>query len=97
MSEIQKNPDNAMIVTLNVADLRRIVAEEVRAAIGNGVGEDRLVDAKEAAGLLSASSGWLYKNHSRLPFAVKLHHKMLRFSYRGIQRYIAAKKTKGGS
>lgn len=79
--------------------LRRIVREEIRAAMGelNGQGEDRMLGAKEAARLLGVERGWLYKRHAKLPFAVKIHHRMLRFSSMGIQRYIAAKKVEGRS
>ena len=89
MSETTKNPFEPFF-----EEIRRIVREEIFAALANGISkDDHLVDAEEAAKLLSVSAGWLYKNHARLPFVVKLHHKMLRFSYRGIQKHIAAKKT----
>lgn len=95
MSEPVKD-DSQMIVTMTVADLRRIVAEEVKAAMGpSGNGEDRLIDAEEAGKLMSVSPEWFYKNWKKLPFSVKVHHKMLRFSHAGIQRYIAAKKSRG--
>jgi predicted DNA-binding transcriptional regulator AlpA len=81
-------------------ELKELVREVVREELADGNrqgGEDHLVDAEEAAKLLSVSPDWFYKNWRKLPFAVKLHHKMLRFSSVGIQRYIAAKKLKGGS
>jgi predicted DNA-binding transcriptional regulator AlpA len=55
--------------------------------------EDRLLDAEAAAQLLSVSTEWLYRNSRRLPFTRKLGHKMLRFSYRGIQEYLSCRAT----
>ena len=73
--------------------IRRIVREEVQASNGNGHHEgDRLLDAKEAAKILSVSPDWLYRHGSRLPFTRKLAPRVLRFSYQGIQKYLAAKK-----
>ena len=93
MSEPDQNP-----FELFLSAIRQVVREEVRAEVRNSapVSEDRLVDAEEAARLLGTSPGWLYKNARKLPFTVKLHAKMLRFSHAGIQRYIAAKKVKPG-
>jgi predicted DNA-binding transcriptional regulator AlpA len=92
MAELAKKTDDQMIVTLTVAELRAVVREELKAN-GNGREPDRLLDAEEAAGFLSVSPEWLYKNWPKLPFAVKLHHRMLRFSHAGIQRYIASKRS----
>jgi predicted DNA-binding transcriptional regulator AlpA len=55
--------------------------------------QDRLLDAEEAAKILSVSVEWLYRNAKRLPFTRKLGHKMLRFSSVGIQKYLAIRKT----
>jgi len=76
-----------------VGQLRELVKQELQAAGHNGRGEDRLLDAGEAAKLLSVSEGWLYHNAKNLPFTRKLGHKMLRFSYLGIQKYLATRKT----
>lgn len=34
MSDPTKKPDDALLVTLSVADLRRIIAQEIKAAMG---------------------------------------------------------------
>ncbi len=95
MDEQAKNPFGPFF-----DEIRKIVKEEIRGEtvrLGGLPSEDRLVDAEEAARLLGTSPGWLYKNARKLPFTVKLHAKMLRFSHAGIQRYIAAKTVKPGT
>ena len=73
--------------------IRTVVREEIKAANGNGFRDDRLIDASEAAKLLSVTEDWLYRHGKKLPFTRKLGHKMLRFSYVGIQRYLAVHKV----
>jgi predicted DNA-binding transcriptional regulator AlpA len=72
--------------------LRRIVREEIGSLKDDASAEDRLVEAEEAAKLLSVSSDWVYRNAKNLPFTRKLGPKMLRFSAIGIQKYIATRK-----
>ena len=50
--------------------------------------EDRLLTVKEASQMLSVSKDWLYRNASKVPFAVRLGKRHLRFSARRIERYI---------
>lgn len=76
-------------------ELTAIVKEAVGEAMKagrNGSVEERLLDADEAAKILSVSPEWLYQNRKRLPFTRKLGHKLLRFSYVGMLRWIEAKK-----
>jgi predicted DNA-binding transcriptional regulator AlpA len=42
--------------------------------------------------MLCVSTDWLYRHARQLPFARKFGAKMLRFSYTGIQKWIAARK-----
>ncbi len=73
--------------------LRRIIRDEIQGLKGELNGhEDRLLDAEEAAKLLSVSPDWLYRNAKKLPFTRKLGHKMLRFSYQGILKWLASRK-----
>lgn len=51
---------------------------------------DRLLKVKEAAGKLGASTDYLYRHSSKLPFTIRLGRK-LRFSEAGIERYIRAR------
>ena len=73
-------------------EMRRIVREEVTQLAREASQQDRLLDAEEAARILSVSVEWLYRNSKRLPFTRKLGHKMLRFSSVGIQKYLAVRK-----
>lgn len=56
----------------------------------NGMVEegDRLLTVKEAAQKLGVSGDWLYRRANKLPFTVRLASRQLRFSLRGIERYI---------
>lgn len=71
--------------------LRRVIREELQALNRSGQ-DDYLLTAEEAAKVLSVSPDWLYRKARQLPFTRKLHHKMLRFSYQGIQKYIASRR-----
>lgn len=77
--------------------LERIVRGVIRQEIENlkneltGKGE-RLIEAEEAAKILCVSTDWLYRRASKLPFTRKLGHKMLRFSYSGLLRWIESRK-----
>ncbi len=75
--------------------LRRIVKEEIQATIShNGnQGGDKLLTAEKAAEILAVSPDWLYRHSSRLPFTRKLAPRVLRFSYQGIQKYLATRKS----
>ena len=74
--------------------IRQAVREEFQALVGQtGREGDRLLDVEEACKLLCVDEGWLYRHHKKLPFARKLGPKMLRFSYQGIQKYLATRKN----
>ena len=49
---------------------------------------DRLLTVAEAAQRLGTTERWLYSNHHRLPFARKLSRKALRFSEKGLERWL---------
>ncbi len=50
--------------------------------------EDKLLTVEEAAEKLSVTVDWLYRHAARLPFTVRPGPRQLRFSLRGIERYI---------
>jgi predicted DNA-binding transcriptional regulator AlpA len=79
--------------TLTVGQLRELVREEVQAARTHQQDADRLLNADEAASLLSVSEDWLYRHAKKLPFTRKLGPKMLRFSYQGIMKYLASRQA----
>ena len=72
--------------------LRQAVREEIRGLKDQFNGQERLLDAEEAAKMLSVSADWLYRHARKLPFSRKLGLKMLRFSSQGIQKYLATRK-----
>jgi len=86
--------ESPLLVQLTVDDFRQIVRDAVKSAT-KATAEDRLVDAEEAARILSVTEDWLYHHAKRLPFTRKLDRKVLRFSFQGIQRYIEAKRLAG--
>ncbi len=50
--------------------------------------EDRLLTVDEVAVKLGVTNDWLYRRAKALPFTVRLSPGKLRFSLRGIERYI---------
>jgi predicted DNA-binding transcriptional regulator AlpA len=72
--------------------IRRVIREEISSLKTDAIAEDRLLEAGDAAKLLSVSEDWIYRNAKKLPFTRKLGSKMLRFSAIGIQRYLATRK-----
>ncbi len=96
MKEMNNSPtqESNLVVYLTVGKLQVLIRDEVKNALGqNGHGEDRLLDAEEAAKLLFVSPDWLYRNAKKLPFTRKLGPKMLRFSTQGIQKWLATRKV----
>lgn len=55
-------------------------------------GEDRLLTIDEAATRLGVTKDWIYHNSKKLPFAVRLGRKVLRFSAVKLERYIEARR-----
>jgi len=49
----------------------------------------------DAASRLGISKDWLYRNATRLPFTVRVSEGLLRFSAKGIDRYIASRVGRG--
>ena len=77
------------------AEIKELVLEAVQEAMsqnGHHYG-DKLLTAEKAAKILSVGEDWLYRHHKKLPFSRKLAPKVLRFSYQGIQKYLATIKT----
>jgi len=69
--------------------LARAIAAELKIGGDSPPPEpDRLLTAAEAAARLGTSLGWLKRHASTLPFTKKLSGKIVRFSSRGIDRYV---------
>jgi predicted DNA-binding transcriptional regulator AlpA len=52
------------------------------------VTEDRLLTIDEAAVVLKTTKDYLYRHWKEFPFTVRLSPRQLRFSAKGIERYI---------
>ena len=55
--------------------------------------EDRLLTVAEASEKLSMTPDYLYRHADTLPFTVRIGAKQLRFSLKGIERYIAKRQA----
>ena len=76
-------PDGA---TVPVGWVREQLAAERTPA---GRRDEELLTAPEAAGRLGVSVDWLYRRTRSLPFARKLSRKVVRYSVRGLEEYLA--------
>ena len=76
-------------IALHLAALQVAVATRLAAPRGRDDGPDRLLRVQDAAALLEMSVDWLYRHADRLPFTVRTG-RSLRFSERGLRRYLAA-------
>jgi len=90
VSEPEKDPFGVLL-----EQIRQIVREEIGAAFQNGTAhtpeKDRLLTPKEAAEILGQNTKWLYRHAARLPFARRLSRKSLRFSEKGLRRWLATR------
>lgn len=53
---------------------------------------DQLIDVNEVASILAVSPRWLYDYTDQLPFACKLAPRTLRFSERGVYRWLKTRR-----
>lgn len=77
-------------VLCRLAALQTVLAARLASAArtgGTSDAPDSLLTISEAAERLSVSKDWLYRRSRRLPFAVRVG-RHVRFSARGIERYI---------
>lgn len=70
--------------------LARPIPEGEQKPDGSG---DRLLTAGEAATVIGVSPRWLYRHANHLPFSRRFSRKVLRFSAKGLERWIAAKRA----
>ena len=55
-------------------------------------GDDQLLTVNEAAQKLGVSRDWLYRHSQKLAFTVRVGKRHLRFSLRGIEKYISQRR-----
>ena len=53
--------------------------------------DDELLTPEQAARMLGVTLKWIYAHKRQLPYVAGLSRKTLRFSRKGLQRYIAAR------
>lgn len=78
----------AQLAALQSALTARLLALPLNNGQPEARAEDRLLSVEAAAERLGTSKDYLYRNAKRLPFTVHLGPRQLRFSARGIERYI---------
>jgi predicted DNA-binding transcriptional regulator AlpA len=88
-----EQPDNKMLVTITVAELRAIIRQEIHATGRNDLKADEWVDIETAAKLMAVSVEWIYHNARSLPFASKIGRRLLRFSRNGLQKWMESRKA----
>lgn len=90
----QASPQELAEVLGQLRRLEAIAWARLAATAANGAAHssdsppDTLLDAKEAARRLGTSVDYLYRHAPELPFTVRPGGRRLRFSARGIERYI---------
>ena len=87
------SPQEALSIIGDLERLKASVWMRLMGAQAKGDGhaparEDLLLTVKEAAQKLGVLPDWLYRRAKKLPFTVRLGKRHLRFSARGIERYI---------
>jgi predicted DNA-binding transcriptional regulator AlpA len=87
----EKSGGDPLLVTLRRSDLVALIRSEQASSVDARLGPDKLIDITKAAEILSVSEDYIYHNLKTLPFVRKLGPKMLRFSFNGIQKWIASK------
>jgi len=70
---------------------RRLLARLITDTTRNFPEGDRLLTAEQAAELLNTTKDWLRRHGSRLPFTVRLSDGQVRYSSKGIQRFITTR------
>jgi predicted DNA-binding transcriptional regulator AlpA len=68
--------------------MARLIPPAIRQAESEPQTEDRLLNTEEAATVLGVSKSWLYRNGPTLPFALRISTGRVRFSKKGIERWI---------
>jgi hypothetical protein len=77
------------VTTMTVRELRAVIRAELASRPTGG--PDQWVAIEEAAKFLSVSEDFLYHNLKSFPFVKKLSKKMLRFSLKGMQKWMEAR------
>lgn len=77
----------AELASLQAYAVARMVAQQAN-RLDPGREDDALLSIEQAASRLGVSRFWIYRNAKRLPFARRIGPRALRFSSKGIARYL---------
>ncbi len=85
--------DDHSLNTAFAESIRPVLREELEAVLRSHRTEegDRLLTIDEAAGILGVSKDWLYSHARKLGLRRELGPKMVRYSWRAIQKFIATR------
>ena len=83
-----------MNTTAPVADILRLVHEELEHLSNGGTPRraqepEKLLTAQQVAETLNVTSRWVYEHADSLPFMRRIGSRYLRFSSRGLEKYLA--------
>jgi len=84
----QLSPVLAQVTALQTALLAKLLVQKEQQHRIESAPEDHLLTVTEAAERLGTSCDWLYRHAHKLPFTVRLGSRQLRFSSKGIERYL---------
>jgi len=68
--------------------MARLIPPAIRRAEPEPQTEDRLLNTEETATVLGVSKDWIYRNARTLPFALRISTGRVRYSKKGIKRWI---------
>jgi hypothetical protein len=92
-------PEQAASIAIEISALLAMVLTRARVEAGaptgapGGPATDHLLSPEETAQRLGVSIRWLYRHADSLGFARRLSRKTLRFSERGLDRYLARRQA----
>lgn len=84
----QLSPVLAQVTALQTTLLAKLLVQKGQERRADAAPEDHLLTVEEAAERLGTSRDWLYCKAHKLPFTVRLGSRQLRFSSKGIDRYL---------
>ena len=91
-SIVEALPDGAS-VSLSVEDIRGWLAEDTPFRPSpTPRAEDKMLTAADVAEVLAVDKSWVYRHAAQLPFTRHISEQTLRFSSKGLQKWIASRR-----
>ena len=100
-NDLMMNPARAQLLSAEeagmmlakLAGVQTVLMGRVLSSSGNDKesSEDTLLDVKQASERLNCTTVWLYRNSKKLPFTKRLSPRQLRFSSKGIDKYLKSR------